>query len=1140
MKKQLQFGPVLFRALLTSYIGVVLCMMLLVGGISRASASTYAATARLSLDFKNAPLQQVFTAIERQSEFIFFFSNNSIDKNKAVTIKVKGRLITDVLNDLFKTTDITYSILDRRIVLSTKEMAAMGKNEAVPEPDQVKKVAITGKVVDANGVAVTGVIVTVPGTTRGVATDGNGMYSIQVTAKDKMLSYSFIGMKKQEVEIGDRTVINITLESLATKLDEVVVVGYGTQKRTTITGSVSNVKGENLAKAPVVNVTNSLVGRLPGLVAINKSGEPGNDGSTLRIRGINTLNDNSPLIVVDGIAGRSMERINSADIESISILKDASAAIYGAQAANGVILITTKRGAAGKPTVTMNYNTGYNSPTRVPTMADAATYATMMNEVNAYAGKLPAYTAAEIQKYKDGSDPLHYPNTNWFKAVFKDQAPQSSANVTVNGGSDNLKYFLSLGSKSQDGIYKNSATKYNQYNFRSNIDGKISKDINVSFDVSGREEIKNYPTRSAGEIFRFLMRGKPNMIATWPNGMPGPDIEYGDNPVVVATSATGYDRDKLYVLESNLKVNINIPWVPGLSLTVNASFDKNFENHKVWQTPWTLYSWDGATLDAKGQPVLSGSKRGFSAPQLDQKFYDRENITANALLNYGVKIGHDHDIKVLAASERSTMNNYYSDAFRQYFVSSAIDQIFAGGSKDMNNDGNQYYSARLNYFGRVNYSFKERYLAEFVWRYDGSYIFPEGAKQFGFFPGVSLGWRISEEDFWKKNVTFLNTFKLRASWGQTGNDRINEYQYLAAYGFNSSGYTYIFNNNVENKLLSETQIPNPNVTWEIANQANIGFEGSALGGKLTFEADYFNNIRSQILIYRNASVPNTSGLTLPRENLGKVQNRGVEGVIAYHNNVGDFRYDVSINGGYAKNKVKFWDETPGKPGYQQITGHPVPTDVSNPDGNLYYQAIGIYKDVAQINATPHWAGAVPGDIIFQDVNKDGKIDGLDRVRNYKTSVPTFTGGLTVNVGYKQFDLTLLFQGATGAVRYISTESGEIGNYLQEFASQRWTPTNINASAPRAFNRSNEYWVNQANTYWLRSTDYVRLKNIEIGYNAPKSVNRYLGIQGLRVYFSGSNLLTLDKLKVFDPESDSNSGQIYPLNKVVNVGVSLTF
>jgi hypothetical protein len=350
----------------------------------------------------------------------------------------------------------------------------------------------------------------------------------------------------------------------------------------------------------------------------------------------------------------------------------------------------------------------------------------------------------------------------------------------------------------------------------------------------------------------------------------------------------------------------------------------------------------------------------------------------------------------------------------------------------------------------------------------------------------------------------------------------------------------VFNENVENKVLFEKQIPNPSVTWEIANQANIGFEASFLDNRLSVEADYFNNKRSHILIYRNASVPDYTGLTLPRENLGKVSNRGFEGLISFRDQTGDFTYEVSVNGGYSKNKVDFWDETPGKPSYQQTTGHPIPTNVSNPDENLYYQAIGIYQDEAQINSTPHWKGAIPGDIIFKDVNGDGEITDLDRVRDNRTAIPTFTGGFSMNFGYKRFDLSVLVQGASGAVRYISTESGEIGNYLQDYAGKRWTPTNHSTTDPRTFNRSNDYWVNQRNTYWLRSTDYIRLKNIEFGYTTPARFNSFLKIQGLRLYVSGLNLLTLDRLKVYDPESDSNSGQIYPLNKVVNLGLTLTF
>ena len=1005
---------------------------------------------------------------------------------------------------------------------------------------QFKKIIISGKVTNPSGQILTGVAVTVPGTTKAVVTDTLGNYVIRVEANDSVLVFSFMGMKKQEIKIGGRMIINVRLEPYITKLDEIVVVGYGTQKRATVTGAISSIGGDNLTKAPVVNLTNSLVGRLPGLVAINKSGEPGNDGSTLLIRGTNTLNNNNPLIVVDEIANRSMDHLAVRDIESVTILKDASAAIYGAQAANGVILVTTKRGKVGKPTIILNYNTGFNSPTRIPKMADAATYSTMMNEINEYAAKPDVYSTSEIQKFKDGSDPLHYPNTNWFNEVFNTTAPQSSGSITFNGGSTNFKYFLSLGEISQVGIYKNSATKYLQHNFRSNIDGEINKYVNVSFNVSGREEIKNFPTRSSSEIFRFLMRGKPNMIASWPNGLPGPDIEYGDNPVVIATNLTGYDKNKFYVLESNLKLNITNPWNKGLSFTANAAFDKNFDNHKIWKIPWYLYGWDGTSLDANNQPVLSKNLRGYSAPELQQNFLDRLNITANALLNYETRFAYKYAFKAMIGSERFTKNEYQSMTFRKYYLSSFVDQIFSGGAKDMSNDGNESYAARLNYFGRINYNYNERYLAEFVWRYDGSYIFPRGSKQFGFFPGISFGWKVSDEKFWKKNLSFIDNFKLRVSWGRTGNDRIDEYQYLLAYGFDVNNYTYIFNNNAENKVLHETQIPNPNVTWEVANQSNIGFESSLFNSKLSFVFDYFHNVRSKILIYRNATVPSTSGLTLPRENLGKVNNNGVEGVLTYRDNVGVFKFEVSANGGYSKNKIIFWDETSGKPDYQQITGHPTPNDVNNPDGNLYFQAIGIYRDQAQVDATPHWPGARSGDIIFKDVNNDGIINGADKVRSYKTGVPGFIGGFSWNISYKHFDFFVLLQGATGGQRYIMTESGEIGNYLAAYANNRWTRDNINAVYPRTFNRMNEYWVGHPNTFWLKSNNYIRLKNLELGYTFPKNVNKILGILDLRIFFNGFNLLLFDKLKVYDPESDSNNGQIYPLNKVVNIGVTITF
>jgi TonB-dependent starch-binding outer membrane protein SusC len=997
------------------------------------------------------------------------------------------------------------------------------------DPQQLK---VSGTIKGDDGLPLPGVNITIEGTSVGVISDASGNYSIDVPNSNSVLVFSFIGTTSQKITVGSQKVIDIVLASDLTKLEEVVVVGYGVQKTATITGSISTVKAESLKASTTTNFTNSFAGRMPGLVVVTRSGEPGNDNSTLRIRGSNTLGDNSPLVVIDGIANRSMQRLNPSDIESVTVLKDASAAIYGAQAANGVILITTKRGEMGKSRVSVTFNQGWSAPTVIPEMADAATYATMINEINLYANKSPKYTAEQIQKYADGSDPWSYPNTDWFGTTFKPAALQQSGNFTVSGGFESLKYFVSIGGNFQDGIYKNSATNYSQANFRSNIDGQISKNIKLSVDISGRQENRNYPTRSASNIFAMLMRGYPTSHAIWPSGENGPDIEYGNNPVVVTTSQTGYDRDKRYIFESLMKLDLTIPWVKGLTVTGNAAIDKNFRNRKLWETPWYLYNWDGVTYDADNQPVLVKGKKGFTDPQLTQSMEDGSRVTLNGLINYERTFAEKHDFKILAGSEMIKGNSMTFSAFRKYFVSTAVDQLFAGGDLEKTNNGSADVSARLNYFGRVNYDYMEKYLVEFLWRYDGSFIFPAG-KRFGFFPGVSLGWRVSEEGFWKNNLSFINYFKLRASWGQTGNDRIDPYQFLASYGYNSSSSgVYTFNNNVERKILNELRIPNTNVTWEVANQSNIGVDGQLLNGSLKFSAEYFYNLRTQILWPRNASVPFSTGLTLPRENIGEVANQGMEFTLGYNNTIGGLSYDISVNSGFQKNRIRFWDETPGIPDYQQSTGHPM-------NSELYYRAIGIFKDQEAVDNYPHWAGARPGDVIFEDVNGDEKIDGLDRVMQYKTNLPTFTGGMNINLEYKNFYSSIFVQWATGAaINNYYEMQGESGNFFASDAEGRWTPDNITAVKPRTWNRYGEYWRdNENNTYWLKNTDYMRLKNFELGYNVPNAIPK-LGISGLRIYVSGLNLITWDKLDNFDPESTSPTA--YPLNKVYNIGVNMTF
>jgi len=999
------------------------------------------------------------------------------------------------------------------------------------------KIHVTGIVKDEQGNPTANASVTLKGTKLGATTNANGAFSIDVPNQKSVLRISYLGYKTQEVEVGNKTNFNIDLAVSNSQLDEVVVVGYGTTKKATLTGAISSVKGSEVIKSPATNVSNDLVGRLPGLVALQPSGEPGYDGSTLRIRGLNTLNNNNVLVVVDGIAGRSLDRIDPYSIESITILKDASAAIYGAQAANGVILITTKRGRLGKPEITFSVNAGYNQPTRLPKMADAATYATMLNEIAIYGGAQLPYSQDDIKKFADGSDPWGHPNTDWFDAVLKKRSAQDAYNMTVSGGTESLRYFVSIGTKTQEGNYYHSGTKYNQYDLRSNLDGKITKDISLALDVTGRMEDRNFPTRGAGDIFRMLMRGKPTLPAYWPDGTPGPDIEYGNNPAVISTDATGYDHDKYYALNTNLKLTINIPWINGLSITGNAAVDKGFDFHKVWQTPWYLYTWDGTSRDTNGNPVLVKGKRGFDAPQLTESASDNMTTTVNGLLNYSHSFG-DHTVKFLAGIEEIKGNGDNFSASRYHYVSPAIDQLFAGASLDKDNTGSGYVNARLSYFGRVNYSFQDKYLAEFVWRYDGSYIFPSNGKQFGFFPGVSAGWVVSKEDFFKSALKAVDYLKIRASWGQTGNDRIPEWQYLATYGYgNFLGqpyYPFVTGGGVENQTLYETRVPNPNITWEVANQTDIGLDATFLNNKLSVTADYFNYKRSQILLPPNASIPLSAGFTPPYENIGKVGNKGFDFSVSYTDQIGKLNFTVGVNGGYAKNRIIFWDETPGAPSYQKSTGHPMNT-------GLYYVATGVFADSASVSKSPHWAGARAGDIIFKDLNGDGKIDANDRTRIDKNNVPTFTGGVSLDLRYGQFDMSILLQGATGAVNYISTESGEIGDFLQSFASGRWTDANHSTTQPRTFNRGNEYWVNQGNTYWLHKTDYLRLKTLQVGYSLSHNVTQKLGIQAFRIYASGYNLLTYSPdYKDFDPEASAGSGQSYPLQRVISAGLSVTF
>ena len=1090
----------------------------------------------ININVNNASLSELFSFIEQSTDFYFSYSKNDLSGEFKYSKKRRNITVRDLLLDVSRKTKLKFKQVNRNIIVQKKD-----QQEREPKIEIViQGITVTGKVIsEADAMGIPGVNVIVKGTTMGTVTDIEGNYVIEVPNQNSILVFSAVGYVTQEIPVGTKTVINVTMPEDITSLEEVVVVGYGEQKKTTVTGAVSSVDGDLVREIPSNNISNTLVGQIPGLMVVQRSGEPGADDSQIRIRGINTLNNSSALVVIDGIANRDggLARLNPNDIESITVLKDASAAIYGAQSANGVILVTTKRGLAGKPKINLTLNVGWNQPTRLPDVVDAPTYATMLNELDEYAGRPHRYSDEEIQKFADGSDIWRYPNTDWYAETLKPWSPQGNANLSLSGGNaDGVTYFISAGGNWEDGYFKNSAVGYNQFNFRSNIDAKIRKNLRLRFDIAGRHEYRQYTNTRGSSTFRFLIGMKPTEPAFWPKRstdkerLPGPDFEGGQNPAVTSTDVTGYNRDNNYIFQSNAGFNWdNIFKIEGLSLVGNVAIDQSYRADKRWKKPWILYTWDKVTLNENGEPDLVGAPKGVSAPELYQSSTRKKGFTGNLRIDYA-RVWGNHSIAIMAGTEKQMLEEEWFSAFRNEYVTEQLDYLrFGADNAKKTNDGVAYERARLNYFGRFNYVYRDRYMIEAVWRYDGSSIFDPNFR-WGFFPGFSAGWVISEENF-LANSSLISRLKIRGSYGTMGNDKIEPFQYLALFEF---GGNYIFNYTDEHKSIRPKSVANEGVSWEVAKNADIGLEGSLFKGKLNFELDFFRNLRTDILLRANAAIPKTAGFTPPDENIGEVLNKGFDFSISFKDDVGEnISWHIGINGGYAKNKVLFWDEPAGRLPWQVSTGKPI-------GSALYYNAIGVFKDSAAVEAYPSWPGARPGDIIFEDVDGDGEITVDDRVRYDKNNFPRFVGGLNFGFRWKNIDLFVLLQGATGAAQYVWVPSGEFGNYLQDFADGRWTPTNPNSEKPRAYNRTDQYWISGRNTYFLRNTDYLRAKNVKLSYTFPDELLSKAGISYLQVYINAMNLFTWDSYKIFDPENDSSSGSRYPQRRLFNIGLNFTF
>ena len=1009
------------------------------------------------------------------------------------------------------------------------------------------RIRVQGTVLDTKGEAIIGAMVIVKGTQNGAMTDVDGHYSLNSVPSNATLTASLIGYEEQSVAVDGRTTVDFTLKDDNLVLEEAVAIGYGNQRKVTLTGSVASTTGDELVKNSSVNLSQGLAGRMSGVIVNNRSGEPGKDDAVMFIRGRSTLGDNSPLIIIDGVQGRGDEfgRLTGDEIESVTVLKDASAAIYGARSANGVILVTTKRGKYNEaPKVSFSYDLGLQSPTRMVKLADAVLYTTAYNAGLAITGGAPVYNDAQIQHYIDQDDPISYPNTDWLAEIIKPLSAQHKYGVSINGGSEKAAYFVQFNGQYQDGIYYESATNYNQFNLRSNLDIQVTKSLKLGVDINARQQHKNYsafPSDNYG-IFYIAQRMRPTGAAYFPEGagadqgLEGRLLRGGTNPAVLVQDLTGYDRTTINTINTTFTATWDLSSLTkGLSVNGHLAYDLVSTFNKNWQQNWNYYSYDEIT-----ELFEERSNSYWPTPVLHEYQVHTHNTAINANINYDRDFS-GHHVTALAGFEQ---NAYRLDRFNagiNSYASDILDEFFAGTADKSWYTINGYAreTARRSFFGRVGYDFQSKYLFQALIRFDGSENFPAD-KRWGIFPGVSVGWRISEEPFMKNSAPWLTNLKIRASYGEQGNDQIDPFQYMTTYGYTSAySYKTMFDGKEVNYIIPGT-IPNPNVTWEVAKTWNVGLDGNIQNGLFGWELEAFYTKRSNILCTRNASIPYYTGLTnnLPDENIGIVNNKGIELQVSHENRLlaGDLRYRVNGNIMYAKNTIEYMDEAPWpeKHEYMKLEGMPM-------GSALYYKVGGINKTEEDLTNHCQMSGATLGDFWFEDLDGDGEITSLDRYRMGYTAVPQIVFGLSLDAFWKNIDFSMLLQGQALARYYYSPAMDPVSGNLDYFAAANaWRLDNTESDYPRIGSTVSNGGVNRSD-YYSRNAAFLRLKNVELGYTLPVSKFSYkLGIRSLRFYVAGYNLLTFSELKFVDPETSDESYQTYPQMRIVNTGVKLTF
>jgi TonB-linked SusC/RagA family outer membrane protein len=983
-------------------------------------------------------------------------------------------------------------------------------------------ITITGVVKNETGEGLPGVSVVIKNTTRGTTTDADGKYSLTVSeGSATTLVYSFVGYLSQEAAVGNRRSVDIQLVPDQKSLEEVVVVGYGTQKKVNLTGSVSTISTKEIENRPITQTSQALAGLVTGVVASQGIGQPGNDGAGITIRGIGSYGaGGGPLILVDGLA-TSINDVDPNNIKSISVLKDAaSASIYGSRAANGVVLIETKRGQSGKLQVTYNNYVGWQKPTALPDFVDSREYAQLRNEANSNAGLAPSYTSAEIEKFGNQSDPDKYPNVPHFRNLMNSgNGFQTSHSLNFSGGSERNRYLFSTSYLSQNGIIAKNG--YSRYNFLLNNDSQLSDKITLKVSLQGYVSENHSPRQYDGgmnSMINFAVREGPIYAGRKSDGTYG----YQDNysPEAWLSSSSFYKGTNKYFLGSG-----EMSWtiLPGLVLSGKAGYNL-----------WSYYNKDYAS-------DFTFSPNKYVGPNnLSVSSGQGSLLTLQSLLSYTKSIGK-HSVSLLAGASQEEYNDSYISGYRKDFPTSVLYELNAGSATGMSASGSSSSWGIRSVLGRVNYSFNERYLLEANIRADGTSRFPAMGR-WGYFPSFSAGWRISEEDFLRQ-VDWLDNLKLRASWGILGNQNIGTYPYQ---NLVSPGQNYTFGGTLATGAAT-TRLSNADITWEQTAITDIGLDMTLWKGKLDLVLDVFNKKTSGVLY--NIATSSVLGLGTSAVNIGSVSNTGFEAMVTYRAKTGGVNWSISPNFSYIKNRV-----TELANGLQQNIGSGL--FVGQPIGVIYgYTADGLFTSTDEIKQYPSQPySAEPGFVRFKDISgpngvPDGKVDATYDRQVIGNTVPKFTFGTTLSATFKGFDFLALIQGLAGYQKQIGSYSAFAfynGGQIQRWqADNRWTTSNPdpNAQYPKLTSLQQGSGTIQTSTYWNRDASFARLKNLQIGYTLPTSILQKAKINRLRVYFSGQNLFSLNKFyQGWDPEMTNNTGdgsQFYPITKVYTLGLNLT-